>query len=193
MNKNALNLFETSNSLGIINSDDIENLLYGFYCEKISEIFKCAPHAKNYENEAIPRFKYGLYEYLTELFQLFKEIVSTEVDFDIYETTPDMLGDAEKRECYLQTTKFIRAIKLKKLRQGGCIDRYVKDMPFIPPVIMRLIKKVKGHYLLKNSDCDSPDYKLALLSCIRFDSYDGARLFELKMMKWEELNNCGNT
>ena len=57
------------------------------------------------------------------------------------------------------------AIKLRQLRQGSRIDRYIKDLPALSPYIARLIKPYKGHYLLTNSDIESLDYKLALLAC----------------------------
>ena len=60
---------------------------------------------------------------------------------------------------------FVAAIKLKQLRQGSRIDRYIKDLPALSPYIARLIKYYKGHYLLANSDIESLDYKLALLAC----------------------------
>lgn len=52
---------------------------------------------------------------------------------------------------------------------------------------MRLIQKQKGRYFLKNNDTDSIDYKLALFSCFSFYQEENAKLFELKMSRWEEL------
>lgn len=117
---------------------------------------------------------------------MFKEIITTEVQPDLFSAVPDILDKTELRIYYQKVTKFVTAIRLKRLKQGGCVDRYVKDMSFISPFVMRLLKRKKHRYLLKNSDTNSIDYKLALLSCFQFMNDYNTKLFELKMLRWEE-------
>ena len=72
--------------------------------------------------------------------------------------------------------------------KGGRIDRYITKMPFISPLIMRLLNKRKGHFYLKNNDLNSLDYKFALFSCFWFLNDYNTKLFELKLLQWEENN-----
>ncbi len=181
---------ETQNRVidkGIVAYDDIEKLYYEVYGAKVTYIFDGAPISKEFEDDdAISHYKYGLYEYLKGLYATFREIMMTEVEPDLYATVPDILDREEQKAYYFKATRFIKAIKLKKLKQGGCVDRYVKDLPFISPFIMRLLVKRKGRFLLKNNNPESIDYQLALFSCFRFYSASHAKLFELKMLRWEE-------
>ena len=114
------------------------------------------------------------------------EIFRDRIDFAFTDIPIDVLDRDTRREYYLKATKFVLAIKIRSLRQGGRIDRYIKNMPFISPILMRLIRTYKKHYYLKNSDTTSLDYKLALLSCFQFMSDYNTKLFELKMLRWEE-------
>ena len=47
----------------------------------------------------------------------------------------------------------------------------------------------KNRYLLANSDTDSLDYKLAVLSAIHFMNFEHTKLFKLKEQKWENTKN----
>ena len=167
---------------------DFNLCCFDYYKDRIDYIFEGAPISKEYENEGndIEHYKNGLYEYLKELYPIFEEIIKTEIELDFFATVPNILNKAELNGYYSKTTKFVKAIKLRHLRQGGRIDRYIKDLPLLSPFVKRLVKKHKGHFLLANSDTDSLDYKLALLSCFRFYNEENAKLFELKMLKWEE-------
>lgn len=167
---------------------DYEKTCFEIFRDKIEYVFDGAPVDKNYEENETDIFHYknGLYDYLKDLYVTFREIVATDAPCDLFAAVPDVLDKDEQREYYLKVTKFVAAVRMRKLRQGGCINRYVKDLPFMSPFIMRLITKKKGRYLLKNNDPDSTDYKLALLSCFRFYNGNNAKLFELKALKWAE-------
>jgi len=167
---------------------DFDERCFELYRDKIECIFDGVPIDKSYEiDDDIFHYKYGLHEYLKGLYTIFREIITTEIEPDLFCAVPDILDKAEQRTYYVKATRFVKAIKLKKLKQGGCVDRYVKDLPFLSPFMMRLLVKRKGRFLLKNSDTDSLDYKIALLSCFHFYNEENAKLFELKILRWEEL------
>lgn len=175
---------------GYVIERDFNDRCFELYRDKIDCIFDKVPIDKSFEDngEDIFHYKFGLYDYIKSLYPLFKEIITTEITPDFFATVPDILDEGTKRIYYTKVINFVLAIKLKWLRQGSRIDRYVKDLPLISPLIMRLIKKHKGHFYLKNNDINSLDYKLALFSCFRFFNEENAKLFELKALRWEELN-----
>ena len=171
---------------GYVLERDFNDRCFELYRDKIDCIFDKVPIDKSAETnyEDIYHYKYGLYDYIKSIYPLFKEIISTEITPDFFAIVPDILDDDTKRIYYAKVTKFILAIKLKGLRQGRRIDRYVKDLPHISPLVMPLIKKHKGHFYLANNDINSLDYKLALFSCFRFFNEESAKLFELKAKHW---------
>ncbi len=174
---------------GYVIERDFEESCFELYRSKIDLLFTDIPIDKSFEdNGDIYHYKYGWYEYLKNLYPLFKEIIKTQVETDLFATVPDILDETENRNYYAAVSKFVLAIKTRGLRQGGRIDRYIKNINFLSPLIQRLIKKQKGHFYLKNNDINSLDYKLALLSCFRFMNKDNAKLFELKILQWEENN-----
>lgn len=170
---------------------DFSERCFDLYIEKISYLFYKIPTDKSFEEDnGIAHYKYGWYEYLNNLYPLFVEIIKTEVHPDLFTAIPELLNLKQQVSYYDTVSRFVLAIKTKGLRQGGRIDRYVKNMNFISPIIKRLIITRKGHYYLKNSNINSLDYKLALFSCFRFMNEDNAKLFELKMLQWEEQHNA---
>ncbi len=172
---------------GYVTEKDFNKRCFELYRGKIDVLFSDIPVNKSLEEDNdIYHYKHGWYEYLKDLYPLFEEIIKTEVTPDLFTAVPDLLNITEIQNYYITASKFVLAIKTRGLRQGGRIDRYVKTLPFISPLIMRLIKKQKGHFYLKNSNIKSLDYKLALLSCIRFYNEENAKLFELKALQWEE-------
>lgn len=141
---------------------DGEEVCFRMYADNVNEIFAHAPKAAGTsEDYAILPFKYGLQDYLYRLYPLFRRIVITGALPDLF--CPPNIIDTDDYNA--KTRKFVAAIKLKQLRQGSRIDRYIKDLPTLSPYVARLIKPYKGHYLLANSDIESLDYKLALLAC----------------------------
>lgn len=176
---------------GYIKERPFNEICFELYRDKIDYIFDKAPKYndsdKEYDDD-LYHYKHGLYEYLKNLYTLFREIITIEVSPEFFVSVPDIIDKKEQRIYYAKITKFVTAIKLRRLRQGGCVDRYVKDMPFISPLIRRLLKRHKGHYILANNDTDSLDYKFALFSCFHFFNEYNAKLLELKILRWEELN-----
>ena len=142
-----------------------EEIYFRLYADNVNEIFARAPKAAGTNKDyAILPFKYGLQDYLYRLYPLFRQIVITGALPDLF--CPPNSIDADNY--YAKVRKFVAAIRLKQLRQGNRIDRYIKDLPALSPYVARLIKPYKGHCLLANSDIESLDYKLALLACFSF-------------------------
>ena len=135
---------------------------------------------------SIISFKYGLKEYLEELYPVFAEILSVDVRPTFFELLAELTEKSKRVYNIAMMTKFISAIKIKKLRQGSRVDRYISKIIYRSVYLERLIKPYKGHYLLANSNTESLDYKLALLSCFMFCTSENEKLFELKIKRWEE-------
>lgn len=178
---------------GYVINKDLDSLCLTVYRDRVDCLFEKFPVAKIYEDcdndtEDIFHYKYGMFEYLKSIYPLFKEIIDTEVETDFFIAVPDISYKKTEQEYRLKVEKFILAIKLRGLRQGRRIDRYVKSLPYISPFVRRLIRKYKGHFYLKNNDINSLDFKFALFSCFRFINSYNEKLFELKTLKWEELH-----
>ena len=142
-----------------------EEVCFRLYADNVNEIFARAPKAAGTsEAYAILPFRYGLQDYLYRLYPLFRQVIITGALPDLF--CPPSGIDSD--DYYSKARKFVAAIKLKQLRQGSCIDRYIKDLPALSPYVARLIKPYKGHYLLANSDIESIDYMLAILACFTF-------------------------
>lgn len=180
---------------GYVINKDLDFLYLQVFRDRVDCLFQDFPVEKLYETpydeEDIYHYKYGMFEYIKSLYPLFKEIISTEVEEDYFLEVPDISYKNPNKEYHYKVEKFIIAIKLRGLRQGRRIDRYVKSLPYISPFVLRLIKTYKGHFYLKNNNMNSLDFKLALLSCFRFINSYNEKLFELKMIKWEELHRFG--
>ncbi len=165
--------------------ENFDKACFLVFCNRINYMFAQAPKYKTYygdENEIYP-FKYGIDNYLKNIYPIFAEIINTEINESNFDKSFDR--DALHGYCLI-AAEFIIAIKLKKVKQGKRIDRYIKDLPYISPFLMRLIKNNKGKFYLKNDDCDSLDYILALFSCFEFIIPCYIKLFEMKMLKWEQ-------
>ena len=117
---------------------------------------------------------------------IFVEILSMNVRPTFFELLAELTEKSERVYNIAMMTKFISAIKIKKLRQGSRIDRYINKITYRSVYLERLIKPYKGHYLLANSNTESLDYKLAVLSCFMFCTSENEKLFELKIKRWEE-------
>lgn len=173
---------------GCIKDRDFNELCFELYCDKIDCVFCDVPIDKSYDDydEDLFHYKFGLYDYLKDTYQLFKDIIKTETSTSSFTGTLEISNEIENKIYYMEISKFILAINLEGLQQDRKIDKYIKNLPFISPMVMRLVKKYKGHYYLENNDIHSLDYKLALFSCFRYFNKYNAKLFEQKTLKWEE-------
>ena len=170
-----------------VNDEDTELFFKELFADEMNTVFETAPKKGcDYDDDGLYYFKYALSEYIWKLYPLYIEILKTEVEAELSDTADRSFDRASETACYERIAKFIVAIKTKGLRQGGCVNRYVKDLPHIPHFVNKLLKVQKNRYLLANSDTESIDYKLAVLSSIKFMTPTHTRLFELKAKKWAE-------
>lgn len=180
--------------LGLVLSDsetiidkESDFFFYEFFSFQMNNIFECARHSdRESEDDSLYPFKNGLKEYIKDLYPLFKSIITLEIDYRFYDVLPQIEERKVRSDFYKMLSRFLVAIKVKRLRQGKCVDRYLKNLSFLPCYAERLVSKRKGKYILKNSDTNSLDYKLALLCVLRFMKEENARIFELKALMWEQ-------
>ena len=166
----------------------LEKYFRQFFIEQIESMFESAPKHKNSSEEDIPQYKFGLYEYLNDVYEIYKDILLTEARPDYFDYLYDFTDRRKLIRNDVLTAKFVAAIKLRKLRQGRRIDRYIKEMTFRSEYLSRLIREHKGHYILANSDTESLDYKLALISSFSFCTEKEKDLFNPKIRAWEKQN-----
>lgn len=175
-------------SAGNITNRSKDDLTFEFYTNKIELMFydEISKSNKRLSSEYLP-FKPSLRSYLLDAYNIFKEIVNIQLPNVSHDYIMPFNNQSIRRKYFAQLSKFVVAIKLKHLRQGNCVNRYIKDIPFLPKPVKRLVKKQNNNYILLNSDTDSNDYKLALFSCIYFIKQENYSLFELKSEYWR---NC---
>lgn len=167
--------------------EDIEIFLKECFVSRMNFVFKSAPKkGSDYDDDGLHCYLNGLNEYIMQLYLLFKEILHTEVTPDFFESGRLFPDRPTETACYEKIAKFVVSIKTRLLRQGGCVDRYVKNLPYLPVYVKRLLKIHKSRYLLANSDTSSLDYKLAVLSAMQFMNPEHTKLFELKAIEWEK-------
>ena len=150
-------------------------------------VFDTAPYSKRKdddENGLRPFNKEGLSDYIMRLFPLFQNILATEAEHNFFETASPFPDRVVQTAYYEKIAKFLVAIITRGLRQGSCVDRYIKDVPYLPYYVKRLLKEKNGRFLLANSDTESLDFRLAVLSAIHFMNAEHTQLFELKARKW---------
>ena len=150
-------------------------------------VFDTAPYSKRKdddENGLHPFNKEGLNDYIMRLYPLFHNILATKAQHDFFEIASPFSDRAVQTACYEKIAKFLVAIITRGLRQGGCVDRYIKDLPYLPYYVKRLLKEKNGRFLLANSDTESLDFRLAVLSAIHFMNAEHTQLFELKAREW---------
>ena len=158
-----------------------EDFIMECFLFNIQNVFMAYPKC----SIAFGKDDFGFSKFIMSLYPLFKQIIKTEVEVEQLNLAPVFNNRKDETACYDRISKFLIAIKARGLRQGECVNRYVKDLPYIPYFVQRLLRTDKNRYLLANSDTDSLDYKLAILSAIHFMKRENTKLFELKAQKWE--------
>ena len=161
-----------------------EDFIMECYLFHIQNVFMAYPKC----SIAFGKDDFGLSKFIMSLYPLFKQIIKTEVEDESLDLAPVFKDRKGETVCYDKISKFLISIKARGLRQGECVNRYVKDLPYIPYFVKRLLRIEKDRYLLANSDTDSLDYKLAILSAIHFMNWEHTKLFELKAQKWKSIN-----
>ena len=103
-----------------------EKVCFRLYADNANEIFARAPKAAGTNKDyAILPFRYGLQDYLCKLYPLFRQVVNTGALPDLFFPP----NGVDSNDYYSKARKFVAAIRLKQLRQGSRIDRYIKDLP----------------------------------------------------------------
>ena len=162
-----------------------------FYSEcfilHMNSVFDSAPQStrkEDDENGLRPFMKKGLSDYIMRLYPLFKSIMQEEVEHDFFELASPFPDRTLQTACYEKIAKFLVAVMTQGLRQGNCVDRYVKGIPYLPYYVKKVLKIKNGRYLLANSDTESLDFRLAYLSAMQFMNAEHTQLFERKARKW---------
>lgn len=158
-----------------------EDFLMECFLFHIQNVFTAYPKC----SIAFGKDDFGFSKFIMSLYPIFKQIIKTEVEIDPRAFAPVFKDRKDETACYDGISKFLISIKARGLRQGECVNRYVKHLPYIPFFVQRLLRVEKNRYLLANSDTDSLDYKLAFLSAIHFMNFEHTKLFELKAQKRE--------
>lgn len=157
------------------------------FISRMNDIFVYAPCSirEDEDENGLPPFKNkGLSDYIMQLFPLFQAILATKVEHGFFESVPLFADRAAVAACYEKISKFLVAVFTRGLRQGRCVDRYLKSVPYLPYYVKRIIKVRKGRILLANSDTESLEFRLAVLSAMHFMSAEHTLLFERKAQKW---------
>ena len=165
---------------GCIIDGSSDSFLWTFYNEQAEQIF--AKASCSHLMAILPAYKRKLSEYLKELFPLFCDVMQTEIpdpiQLDFFREPVDLRSLSDLRD-------FLSVILLKGLRQGKRVDRYLKSLLPLTGYLRRLIRERNGHFYLENSDIQSLDYRLTLLSCFSFLSPENNHIFALKLHLWE--------
>ena len=165
---------------GCIIDGSSDSFLWTFYNEQAEQIF--AKASCSHLMAILPAYKRKLSEYLKELFPLFCGVMQTEIpdpiQLDFFREPVDLRSLSDLRD-------FLSVILLKGLRQGKRVDRYLKSLLPLTGYLRRLIRERNGHFYLENSDIQSLDYRLTLLSCFSFLSPENNHIFALKLHLWE--------
>ena len=90
---------------------------------------------------------FGLSKFIMSLYPLFKQIIKTEVEVEPSDLAHAFKDRKDETVCYDSISKFLIAIKARGLRQGECVNRYVKDLPYIPYFVQRLLRVEKKSLL----------------------------------------------
>ena len=164
------------------------------FISRMNDVFVYAPQRmrEDEDENGLPPFKKeGLGNYIMQLFPLFQAILATKVEHSFFESVPLFSDRAAVAAYYEKISKFLVAVFTRGLRQGRCVDRYLKDVPYLPYYVKRIVKLRKGHILLANSDTESLEFQLAVLSAMHFMSAEHTLLFERKAQKWagDETNS----
>lgn len=163
-----------------------DRLLFDFYANNVQYIFNKTIDSKY---DILKGSQYhcndNTNDYFLAVFQAFKEISYTDIEYEFLDIIPNVLLNSEQAEDNEKIKKFLSAIKLRDLRKGKCVNRYLKDIKCIPSPIKNLIKISHNKYIL-TKDSNSLDYKVALFSEFNFLNKEHKMIFDMKIQKWFE-------
>ena len=140
----------------------------------------------NYADDGmITEFSDEMLRYAGECFELFKEIWNTEVEYDEFDLKLpylecDRIGDCRK------FAEIFAKIKIQYEKRKIDIGSYIKRVYSVPYCVKRLLNKAQSYCWIM-CDPESVDYKLALFSLFPLRENSNAKLLELKIRRWLEL------
>ena len=166
----------------MIKNKDFDYFAKEFLFSALDLVFVNAPlNSPTDDDDGVMDYKDGLREYIKGLYPLFRNLVTTKVQYDFNNTV-----DNEVRQYRNGIPNFLSDIRVKKLAKGKCVRKYFKTVSVVPYYVQRLVAN-NNKYILVNNDTDSLDYKLALLSAVIFLNPEHSKLLELKMRQWETV------
>lgn len=164
-----------------------DNLLFDFFSNNIYCIFNKIMNSKYdcIDNEYTIPCSDRFNEYFLSIFPLFKEIANMPTNYEFSDIITNDSYEDELNKDNIKFTEFIVAVILNGLRQGKCVNRYLKDVKHMSFAVNNIIKVNRNKYFL-TKDPDSIEYKLALFSVFNFINRDYKKIFNLKIKHWYE-------
>lgn len=176
----------TITSDGKIAQKSREEFMKECFMFRMELVFASAPKGRTAEySGGLTSYKYGFDKYIKELFPLFSEIMYTEAEEAPGDGAPAFADRHARALNYGKICRFLVAVRGKRLKPGGCVDRYIKGIEYLPRYVRGVLKEVNGKYFLA-CDADSPKLKLACLAAANFMDVRHTRLFEQKTVAWEK-------
>ena len=175
---------------GIIRDGIEDKCVLDFFNYQMSCIFQDCPMKNNvldFDDDGLMTFGDDTGEYIKSCFPLFKQVIATKVEYDVY----DLIIPKSQESIWRGRKKcadFLAAIKRKKLKSGANVSKYFKDVRYMPNFVAGLLELNGGKFILKRNDINDIKYKLALFSVFNFKSNDNAALMSLKCKKYLSEN-----
>lgn len=176
---------------GYIRNKDIDGYRRRFLYFAMSCIFDEVRITDDFDDDGMMNLRDDIRKYIENLFPLFNEVLNTYVDYDAF----DCISAYTFSEIFNSNSKVAKLlvdIKLKALKNGENVSRYLKGAKVMPYFVLRLIKQDKSKYILQNNDTESVDYKLALFSVMDFYNTENTKILELKIKRWLELHTANS-
>lgn len=181
-------------SNGVIVPVDYEEIYFDLFRSKADKVFAKAPKHKMtrvYDDSLdIMPYKNGLYEYLKKVYDIFRDVITFDAACSIEKNVSNNASYLKNTDYFEKLTEFIADIKIRPIGIGTCVDKYLKDLPYISPYVQRLVTKEDGHFYLTENDAQKTEYITALFSCFDFSTEYNTKLFESRMLRWEKQNRA---
>lgn len=181
-----------SNEIKVINKD-LNYFCKDFYYMKMNNTFfdfilkRTQWNLNELENndrtEYLEHFPEYIANFILNLYPTFKQIAQQKIEYEFYDVIPLLSKDEELKQ-NTALTKLLINIAFRGKRVGAKIDRYVKQLVYVPKYLKTIIKNKKGHYYIINNDIESMDYKIAFLSAFDFKSRENYQIWYMKLDKW---------
>lgn len=169
-----------------VSGKDADYFLRFYFRQGIIDVFRNELDCEEIIRESIMPVKEKLVGYVVELYPLYREIMKTEVPHEQVAYMP-FSARAYARNASA-VSSFISAVASKRLRRGKNVYKYFANCGVLPESVKRLLKISKtGKYILANTDRNSTDFKLALISAFPTSTQKNNALLQMKIEKWRQL------